>query len=131
MKQFKNVLLNFQKQYSDLQEFEEPLEDEELELRDKLYFMSPPEILLQPNYVLTFELILLDYNQASAEDRVYAWGAFPLINFDLRINEGKFKLPVILGSYTRSVDKFKEIEGKIKRNIDEWVGNLYITIRTL
>ena len=90
--------------------------------------MVPPELLLQPNYVLSFELILLDYNQASQEDRVYAWGAFPLINYDLAINQGRFKLPLILGSYTRSVDKFKEIEGKIKRNIDEWVGNLYITM---
>ena len=54
-----------------------------------------------------------------------------MINYDLLINEGKFKLPLILGNYNKNVDKFKEIEGRIKRNIDEWVGNLYFSTRIL
>ncbi len=78
-----------------------------------------------------FELILLDNKLASTTDRVYAWGAFPLTNYDMNINEGKFKLPLILGKYNRDIDKFKDIEGKIKRNIDEWVCNLYINVRQL
>jgi len=41
----------------------------------------------------------LDNNLASASDRVYAWGAFPLLNYDLEVNNGWFKLPLILGKY--------------------------------
>lgn len=91
--------------------------------------MTPPEILLQPSYVLLFELVLLDNQMASSTDRTYAWGAFPLLDHDLKINQGKFKLPLVLGRYSKHIDKFKDIEGKIKRNIDEWVCNLYINIR--
>lgn len=88
--------------------------------------MVPPTKLLEPSYVITFELILLDKNNASASDWVYAWGAFPLLNYDLEVNNGWFKLPLILGKYKSWVNKFKDIEGKIKKNIDEWVANLYI-----
>jgi len=45
--------------------------------------MVPPSIMLQPSYVITFELLLLDKKLASASDWVYAWGAFPLLDFDL------------------------------------------------
>lgn len=75
--------------------------------------------------------MLLDKSLASASDRVYAWGAFPLLDYDLQVNNGWFKLPLILGKYIQRINKFKDIEGWIKRNIDEWVANLYIQIRTL
>lgn len=61
--------------------------------------MVPPTMMLEPSYVITFELILLDKKNASASDRVYAWGAFPLLNYDLEVNNGWFKLPLILGKY--------------------------------
>lgn len=88
--------------------------------------MVPPPVLLQPSYVITFELILLDKKLTSATDRVYAWGSFPLLDYDLEVNNGLFKLPLILGKYANRINKFKDIEGRIKRNIDEWVSNLYI-----
>lgn len=131
LKQYKNEILNFQKGYSNIKNFDDPLEDEELYFNDKVYFMVPPSVLLEPSYVITFELILLDKNLASASDRVYAWGAFPLLDFDLQVNNGWFKLPLILGRYVQRINKFKDIEGRIKRNIDEWVSNLYIQIRSL
>ena len=124
-------MLNFQKQYSNIHNFDEPLEDEELLFGDKIYFMTPPAVLLQPSYVVAFELILLDNKLASASDRIYAWGAFPLLNYDLEVNNGLFKLPMILGQYKSRVNKFKDIEGRIKKNIDEWVCNLYIKMRNL
>ena len=83
MKEYKNVILNFQKGYSNIKNFEDPLEQEELFFNDKVYFMVPPPVLLQPSYVITFELILLDKKLTSATDRVYAWGSFPLLDYDL------------------------------------------------
>ena len=57
------------------------------------------------------------------------WGAFPLVNGDFKINEGKFKVPMIFGPIDYSVDSFKHIEEKYRRNVDEWLANLYIEVR--
>lgn len=46
MKHYKNVILNFQKDYSNIKNFEDPLEEEELYFNDKVYFMVPPPVLL-------------------------------------------------------------------------------------
>ena len=78
--QFKQVLLNFQKNFSSLQRFDQPLEDEELEFENKVYFMIPHEHIIEPSYIIMFELILLDEKLSSTSDRVVAWGAYPLIN---------------------------------------------------
>lgn len=57
------------------------------------------------------------------------WGAFPLVNGDFEINEGKFKLPLLNGAISYSSNKFKDIEQKYCRNIDEWLCNLYIEVK--
>lgn len=75
-------------------------------------------------------MILLD-QESSSKDEVVAWGAFPLINTDFDVNEGKFKLPMLFGKVDYSIDKFKELEGKYKRNLDEWLCNLYIEIKAI
>ena len=121
--EFKQVLLNFQKNFSSLQKYEDPIKDEELEFCDKVYFMIPHDSIIEPSYLIMFELVLLDEKLSSTSDRVVAWGAYPLIN------RGKFKVPLILGKYDRNVDKFKDIEGKYMKNIDEWVCNLYFEMR--
>lgn len=45
------------------------------------------------------------------------------------INEGKFKLPMLSGGINFSTNKFKDIEKKYKRNLDEWLCNLYIEVK--
>jgi hypothetical protein len=77
--------------------------------------MIPHDSIIEPSFIIMFELILLDEKLSSTSDRVVAWGAYPLIN------RGKFKVPLVLGKYDRNVDKFKDIEGKYMKNIDEWV----------
>ena len=58
-----------------------------------------------------------------------AWGAFPLVNGDFEINQGKYKLPLMNGAIDFTSNKFKDIEKKYIRNVDEWLGNLYIEVR--
>ena len=125
LNQFKQVLINFQKNFSSLQRFDDPLKEEELEFSDKVYFMIPPDMTIEPSYIIMFELILLDEKLSSTSDRVVAWGAYPLLH------RGKFKVPLILGKYDRRVDKFKDIEGRYIKNIDEWVCNLYFEMRDI
>ena len=62
----------------------------------QIYFIMPPESELLPSNVLIFELVFLS-NQSSSEDIVVGWGAFPIVNGDFQINEGKFKVPLIYG----------------------------------
>lgn len=51
------------------------------------------------------------------------------MNGDFEINEGKFKLPLLNGTIDHSSNKFKDIEKKYIRNVDEWLGNLYIEVK--
>jgi len=88
----------------------------------------PPDIYLEPSNVVLFELIWLS-SQTTSTDYVMAWGAFPLVNGDFEINQGRFKLPLLNGVVDLSTNKFKDIEKKYIRNIDEWLANLYIEVR--
>ena len=77
--------------------------------------------------MLLFELPYLS-NHSSSQDTVVGWGAFPLVDGDFTINQGKFKVPMIFGQIDYSVDSFKHIEEKYRRNVDEWLANLYIEV---
>ena len=94
----------------------------------KIYFVVPPNLYLAPSNVLIFELIWAS-SQTTKKDHISAWGAFPLVNGDFEINQGKFKLPLLNGNITYTANKFKDIEKKYIRNIDEWLGNLYIEVK--
>ena len=91
----------------------------------KLYYMLPPSLELIPSNVIIFELLYLS-SKSTCKDEVKAWGAFPIVNGDFEINSGKFKVPLLAGEIDFSTNKFKDIEQKYNRNIDEWLCNLYI-----
>ena len=90
----------------------------------------PPANALVPSNVILFELIWLS-SQTSKKDFVMGWGAFPLVNGAFQLNEGKFKLPLLNGKIDFWVNKFKDIETKYRRNVDEWLCNMYIEIRKI
>jgi len=77
-----------------------------------------------------FELVYLSGKDPS-KDEVMGWGALPLVNGEFGINTGKFKVPLVFGSIDFSTNKFKDIEMKFKRNLDEWLCNLYIEIKKI
>jgi len=77
-----------------------------------------------------FELVYLS-SKSSSEDVTMGWGAFPIVNGDFKINQGKFKVPLIFGGIDYEVDSFKKIESKYRRNIDEWLCNLYVEIKPI
>lgn len=96
----------------------------------KLYFMLPPKARLSPSMVVMFELVYLSGKDPS-RDEVQGWGALPVVNGDFDINTGKFKVPLLYGSVDYSTNKFKDIENKFKRNVDEWLCNLYIDVKRI
>ena len=94
----------------------------------KLYYMLPPNLALLPSNVIIFELVYLS-SKNSLKDVVVGWGAFPIVNGEFEINTGKFKLPLLYGNVDWNTNKFKDIEKKYMRNIDEWLCNLYIQVK--
>ena len=96
----------------------------------KLYYMLPPSLSLLPSNVLCFEIVYLS-SKDTTKDIVVGWGAFPIVNGDFEINTGKFKVPMLYGGIDFSTNKFKDIEKKYMRNVDEWLCNLYIQVKKI
>ena len=90
--------------------------------------MLPPSSALNPANVVMFEILYLSSKNTTA-DVCLGWGAFPIVNGDSEINTGKFKLPILYGGIDWDTNKFKDIEKKYMRNIDEWLCNLYIEVK--
>jgi hypothetical protein len=90
--------------------------------------MLPPSSALNPANVILFEILYLSSKNTTA-DVCLGWGAFPIVNGDFEINTGKFKLPLLYGGIDWDTNKFKDIENKYMRNIDEWLCNLYIEVK--
>ena len=90
----------------------------------------PPDIELIPSNVMIFELVYLS-SKSSSDDITMGWGAFPIVNGDFQINQGKFKVPLINGPIDYQTDAFKNIESKFRRNVDEWLCNLYIDVKKI
>lgn len=90
--------------------------------------MLPPSMNLLPSNVIIFELLYLS-SKNTCKDVVLGWGCFPIVNGDFQINTGKYKLPMLYGDIDWDTNKFKDIEQKYMRNVDEWLCNLYLDIK--
>jgi len=96
----------------------------------RMYYMMPPSSKLQPSNVLMFEIVYLS-SKNTCKDVILGWGAFPIVNGEFEINTGKFKVPIMFDKIDFQTNKFKDIEQKYMRNIDEWLCNLYIQVRKI
>lgn len=96
----------------------------------RMYFMLPPALDLQPSNVILFELVYLSSKETS-KDQVMGWGALPIVNGEFQLSTGKFKVPFLYGEVDYSSNKFKDIEQKYMRNVDEWLFNLYIDVKKI
>lgn len=99
-----------------------------LKFEENLNILAPSVDELHPTMVYTFELFLKKNVQTDAH-RVIAYGTFPVCNSAFDIAEGKFKVPLIRGEIDLSMDKFADIDRLYRRNIDEWLCNLYFSIQ--
>lgn len=64
-------------------------------------------------------------------DKILGWGVFPLINSELRVNEGKFKTQMIYGDGFNHVLKYRDIEYQVKNDLNKWLCNMYFEITPL
>ena len=97
----------------------------------KLYYMMPPSLNLLPSNIIMFEIVYLSSKEDVTKDIVVGWGAFPVVNGEFQINTGKYKVPILYGNIDFNTNKFKDIEKKYKKNVDEWLCNLYIQVKKI
>lgn len=103
-------------------------QDDDIEFNDTICVMLPPE--LETTNCLQFQLVLLK-SENIVKDYVIGWGVFPLLNSDFALNEGKFKIPLLFGGVSPTVDKYAKIERSIMTDIDAWISNLYFEIEKI
>ncbi|CDW72463.1 uncharacterized protein loc101675906 [Stylonychia lemnae] len=120
-----DVKLEFSRNQTKYIRFDGRYFDNELLIDDHLNILVPPNI--QPSNILQFELILLA-SETVPKDYVVGWGVFPLVNSEFMLNEGQFKLPMLFGQVNIAYDKFGKIEESFKKDLDNWLCNLYIEI---
>ena len=95
-----------------------------------MHLAVPARKNLQSSMCLCYELIRLSRG-SQPYDTVIAWGAFPLCDSSQRLNQGRFKVPLLRGAMSPTVDKYKLISSKIEKNIDNWLCNMYVTVQAL
>lgn len=117
--------INLAKNYSDYVRFNAKASDENIDIKDTVSVLIPPNC--DSTNVLMFELILLA-SEVIPRDYVVGWGLFPLVNSDFQLNEGKFKVPLLFGTVDSKFDKFKKIEEAMLSDLDKWVANFYFEI---
>lgn len=87
--------------------------------------MAPAAVDLQPSHVFVFELFLLG-GRSQPMDRVVAWSALPACDRDFSVPVGRFRLPMLRGEVDLAVTRYRGLEDAIARDLDAWLGNLYL-----
>lgn len=84
----------------------------------------------RPGYVLVFELFELA-SPNCPHDRVVGWAAIPMCNENLSIIRGKFKLPLLRGTYSPALSHFGHINDALSTDLSNWLCNMYFEVRTI
>eukprot|EP01041_Mallomonas_annulata_P000103 gene103-145_t len=101
-----------------------------LRVDDSVFALCPPKDLLKPSNVLVLELFRLA-DESQPMDKVVAWTAIPMCNERFGVLEGKFKLPLLRGEHSPSIQHFRRMEGAMGADLSSWLCNVYIEIRHL
>lgn len=122
--------LNFKTQHTKYRDFLGKYDDDEFYVDESLYIFFPPLRRMRPSYTLLFKLVRLS-GEIKVSDKVVGWGVFPLTNSEMQVNEGKFKIPMNYGDGSDRAGKYRDIENKVKNDLDNWLCNMYFEIEPL
>lgn len=123
-----DVKLEFSRSHTRFVRFDAKYSDNDLVINDDISMLVSPQP--EPSNILMFELVLLA-SDVVPKDYVVGWGVFPLMDSEFKINEGKFKLPLLFGNVNVKFDKFGKIEQCYKDDLDNWLCNLYFELEAI
>ena len=124
----KDIEIDFAKHSCRYIRFDGRYNDNNLDFDETISVMIPA--VPDTTNILVFQLVLLE-NEQTEQDYVVGWGAFPLMNADFALNEGKYKIPLLFGNINPNIAKFSDIEKRMGKDIDNWLCNAYFEIEKI
>ncbi|KAJ4462311.1 putative transmembrane protein [Paratrimastix pyriformis] len=126
----------------------------DLQWDQTLVAVCPGRAAMKPTLAFVFELVILRgppppfpvpasaihhpppssrlARQWAPVDTTLAWGAFPVSDAKFDTVKGSFKVPLLRGDVNPLIEKYSsapaQIEGAMKRDINNWLCNLYFSI---
>lgn len=104
--------------------------DRLLKVEDSTFALCPPTERLKPGNVFIIELFQLA-TRRNPVNRIVGWAALPMCTPQFSVVEGRFKLPILRGEHTPSVQHYRTIEHIIGDDLNSWLCNIYIEIKHL
>lgn len=101
--------------------------DLDLLVSEHLFLLCPPDAKLLGSMCVLFELYQCK-SRLHPVDRAVGWGVFPLVSCAFQLASGKFKAPLLRGAYDPEVKLYEELEQRMRKDLDTWLGNLYFKI---
>jgi hypothetical protein len=102
--------------------------DRTMKVEDSVYALCPPKNQIKPSNVFVIELFQLA-SRTNPTDRVVAWTALPISNTHFTVVNGKFRLPMLRGELSPSVQHFRSMESIMAEDLNAWLCNIYVEIR--
>lgn len=122
--------LDFIKRHTRYREFHGKFDDEEFYCDENLFLLYPPANRARPSNCIQFQVIRLS-SETKLDDDVVGWGVFPIMNSELKFNEGRFKIPLLQGRVDQRITLYREIEKGYMTNLDDWLCNMYFEVEPL
>ena len=102
--------------------------DRTMRVEDSVFALCPPKSQLRPSHVFVLELFQLA-GRSNPTDKVIAWSAMPIGNSHFSVVTGKFRLPLLRGEPTPSIQHFKTMEALMADDLAAWLCNVYVEVR--
>ncbi|CAE7527851.1 unnamed protein product, partial [Symbiodinium microadriaticum] len=90
--------------------------DRTMKVEDSVYALCPPKNQIKPSNVFVLELFQLA-GRSNPTDKVVAWSAMPISNAHFIVVNGKFRLPLLRGEPSPSIQHFKTMIRHIPRTM--------------
>ena len=103
--------------------------DRTMKFEDSCFALCPPANMRTPGLCFILELFQLK-SRTNPEDKQVAWTALPMCNEEMNVAEGKLKLPLLRGQHTPRMAGFRQMEKAIATDLDNWLCNIYLDVRT-
>lgn len=99
----------------------------EMHFDARTFTYFPAQTRIKPYMALMFELVLLP-KKRRGDPKVVGWSAFPCVDANFAVINGKFRIPMLRGEYNPKFHHHENIKEAISDDIENWLCNLYVDI---